>query len=130
MHAKLIETLANLARLDAKNKGNPEPVKTVDYRGIKVYAVEKNKFAVVEDWLVVTNKDELGKQIVDRFLDKPKTSLAADAQFAKAHAAVERVNDRVGVCEHGGPPRCGLGEKVVWRQGGEPADRVVRRRNS
>ena len=86
--AKLIETLANLATLDAKNKGNPDPVTTVDYRGIKAYAVDKSKFAVVDDWLVVTNKDELGKQIIDRLLDKPKESLAADAQFAKAHAAV------------------------------------------
>jgi hypothetical protein len=86
--SKLIETLVNLAKLDAKNKGNPEPIKTAEYRGIKAYAADQSKFAVVEDWLVMTNKDELGRQIVDRLLDEPKESLAGDAQFAKAHRAV------------------------------------------
>ena len=83
--SKLVETLANLASQDAKNKSNPDPVKVSDYRGIKVYEVDKNKFAVVAGWLVGTNKDELGKQILDRVLDKPQDSLAGDPQFAKAH---------------------------------------------
>ena len=61
IHSKLIETLTNLARLDAKHKGQPDPVKTVDYRGVKVYAVDKDRVAVVADWLVVTNQEELGK---------------------------------------------------------------------
>jgi hypothetical protein len=85
--SKLVETLANLATQDAKNKSNPDPVKTSDYRGIKVYAVDKNKFAVAAGWLVGTNKDELGKQVIDRVLNKPQDSLAGDAQFAKAHQA-------------------------------------------
>jgi hypothetical protein len=87
-HSKLIDTLANLARLDAKNKGNPDPIRTSDYRGTKAYAVDKGKFAAVAEWLVITNNDELGKQIIDRILEKPKESLAEDAQFAKAHAMV------------------------------------------
>lgn len=87
-HAKLIETLVNLASLDAKNKGNADPVKTGDYRGIKYFVVDQGKFAVVGDMLVITNNDELGKQLVDRLLDSPAESLAADAQFAKARDAV------------------------------------------
>jgi hypothetical protein len=86
--SQLMETLANLASLDAKNKGNPNPVKASEYRGIKAYAVDQAKFAVVADWLVMTNKDELGKQIIDRVLDQPTESLAGDAQFAKAHEPV------------------------------------------
>jgi hypothetical protein len=86
--AKLIEILTNLAKLDAKNKGNPEPFKSGEYRGNKAYAIGKNKLAVVADWLVVTNNEELGKQVVDRILDRPKESLAGDAQFAMAHGAV------------------------------------------
>jgi hypothetical protein len=85
--SKLVETLANLATQDAKTKDKPDPVKTTNYRGIKVYAVDKNKFTVAEGWLVATNNDELGKQIVDRILDKPQASLAGDAQFAGAHQA-------------------------------------------
>jgi hypothetical protein len=88
IQSKLIEILTNLAKLDAKNKGNPEPITTSEYRGIKAYAIEKSNFTVVQDWLVVTNNDELGKQIVDRLLDGPKESLAADVHFTKAHGAV------------------------------------------
>ncbi len=82
--SKLIETLVNLASLDAKNKGTPNPVTTSDYRGIKVYDAEKVRVAATAEWLIVSNKDELRKKIVDSFLDKPKESLAANAQFAKA----------------------------------------------
>lgn len=85
--SKLIEILANLASLDAKNKGNPDPIKTNEYRGIKTYSIDKGKFAAAAGWLLITNNDELGKQIIDSILDTPKESLAADAQFAKAHAA-------------------------------------------
>jgi len=88
IHANLLATLANLASQDAKGKGKPDPVKILDYRGIKVYTVDKARFAVVEDWLVITNNDKLSKQVVDRALDKPEKSLASDDQFAKAHRSV------------------------------------------
>jgi hypothetical protein len=87
-NTKLIEIVTNLANLDAKNKGKSESVKTGEYRGIKAYAIDKSKLAVVADWLVVSNNDDLGKQIIDRLLDRPKESLADDAQFAKAYGAV------------------------------------------
>lgn len=86
--SKLIETLVNLASLDAKNKGTPNPVTTSDHRGIKTYGADKFQITVVADWLVITNNDELGKRIVDNILDTSKETLAADTQFAKAHAAV------------------------------------------
>src|SRR4029079_1190235 len=63
IHANLLATLANLASQDAKGKGKPDPVKILDYRGIKVYTVDKARFAVVGDWLVITNNDKLSKQI-------------------------------------------------------------------
>ena len=88
IHANLLATLTNLASQDAKGKGKPDPVKIKDYRGIKVYAVDKTRFATVEDWLVITNNDKLGKQVIDRVRDKAEKSLASDPQFAKAHGSV------------------------------------------
>ncbi len=88
IHAKLLETLAKLASADAKSKGKSDPVKTVDYRGINIYAADKGRFATVGDWLVITNKEALGKQIIDQILDKSPKSFASNAQFAKAHASV------------------------------------------
>jgi hypothetical protein len=118
--SKLIETFVNLAKLDAKNKGKPEPITTVDYRGIKAYAVEKGKFAVIDDWLVVTNKDELGKQIVDRLLDKPKESLAADAQFAKAHGAVSESTTLWGYVNTSALRDAGLAKEVFGGKAENP----------
>jgi hypothetical protein len=40
---------------------------------------------VVADWLVATNNEGLGRQVVDRVLDRSPGSLADDAQFAAAH---------------------------------------------
>jgi len=88
IHRKLLETLTNLATLDAKNKGKPDPIKTTDYHGIKIYKADKARVAVVEDWLVITNKEDLGKQVIDRFVAKSDKSFAGDAQFAKAHGSV------------------------------------------
>lgn len=88
IHAQLLETISKLASADAKGKGKPEPVKSVDYRGIKIYAADKGRFATVKDWLVVTNNEGLCKQVVDRLLDKSQKSFASDAQFSKARASV------------------------------------------
>jgi hypothetical protein len=88
VHGKLLETLANLASLDAKGKGKADPVETADYRGVKVYAVDKNRFVILDDWLVITNKEELGKQVIDRFLERSQKSLASDAQFAEVQGAM------------------------------------------
>ena len=87
-HSKLVETLVKLATVDAKNKGNADPVETSDYRGVNVYAVENIKIAAASDWLAVTNNAELGKQVLDRILDRSDDSLAGDAQFANVHGAV------------------------------------------
>jgi hypothetical protein len=86
-HTKLLETLSNVASFDAKNKGLPEPVKTSDYRGIRVYTADKSNFAIVEDWLLISNNNELGKQIIDRVLDKREQSLSGEAQFSMAYKA-------------------------------------------
>jgi hypothetical protein len=82
---QLIETLAKLAGADAQSKGALDPVKAEAYRGIKAYMVNKLHVAVVADWLIVTNNEELGRQVVDRVLDRSPGSLADDPQFAAAH---------------------------------------------
>jgi hypothetical protein len=83
---KLLETLANVAKLDATAKGQAEPYKSGEYRGLKAYAIDKAKLVAFDRWIVVSNKDELAKQIVDRWLDKPEQSFAKNARFAAARA--------------------------------------------
>lgn len=60
---------------------NPEQIKAGDYRGITAYEVNKTKFAVIDDWLLVTNKGGLGRDLLDSFLDGAKTSLADNETF-------------------------------------------------
>lgn len=75
------------ARDEARKKGEPDPVKSAEYRGITAYRVDQARFATLGPWLVLTNKDELGKWIVDTWLDGNPENLGADAGFRAARAS-------------------------------------------
>lgn len=81
---KLIDSLTELARADAKSKGEPDPIKEGQYRGISVYEVDKAKLAVFDRWLLITNKDELGEYVVDQHLDGKASTLAESSDFQNA----------------------------------------------
>lgn len=87
--AKLLQTLADLAEVDAQNHGRPSPVKTAEYRGLKGWSLGPNdNHVLVGDLLLLSNKAPYLKAAVDHVLDGPgPTNLAADPQFAQARAA-------------------------------------------
>lgn len=114
--AQLIETLAKLASLDAKNKGNPDPVEMKEYRGIKTYTVDKGHIASAAPWLVATNNADLEQQIVDRILDKPQNSLAADAEFAKARGSANAENVAWGYVNTDAIRKGGVAQKLFGGQ--------------
>ena len=65
---------------------------TDQYRGVTVYKLDKGGAAVVGKWLIVVNKGDVGKAVLDRLLDQPEdrrstaaASLAQNAQFQQAH---------------------------------------------
>ncbi|MEQ1827323.1 MAG: hypothetical protein ABL921_15305 [Pirellula sp.] len=61
-----------------------------DYRGLKVDSLNDNlKMVRIHDWLLLTNKSELGKSIVDRYLDQGNESLAKNDKYAKAITEVK-----------------------------------------
>lgn len=84
---KVVKTFTDLARQDAKGKGRPDPIEEDSYREVKVYKAGKAGFAVHDDWLVVVNKGELGKSVIDRLLDAGGETLAASERFKAARAA-------------------------------------------
>lgn len=86
---KLLQTLIELARAAADDAGNPDPVKSGEYRGITAYQVDQAKIVTVGPWLVVTNKPESGKAILDAYLDKPAQTLAGNEQFQEARSKSE-----------------------------------------
>ena len=77
---KANEALLDLARSDAEAKGKPDPVKSVEYRGLTGYQVEKAVYAIVKDRLIVADRAATAKAVADRVLDglggkKPITEL-------------------------------------------------------
>lgn len=74
-HKKLLEF--------AKLGPNSDNIKEGEYRGIQAYQIQGTHVAVYEDRLLVTNKPELGKQVVDRLMDGG-ASLADNSRFQAA----------------------------------------------
>ena len=123
--SKLLETLANLASLDAHNKGNPDPIKISDYRGIKTYSLDKGKFAAVAGWLLITNNDALGKQMIDSVLDSPAESLAVDTQFAKAYTAESATTTLWGYVNTAAIRDAGVAKKLFTGQADNPLAELI-----
>ncbi len=62
-HAKLIE----IARNDAKAKGNPDPVQESSHKGVTIYSLGKDQaHAIVKDTLVISHSADLLKRVVER----------------------------------------------------------------
>ena len=70
------DKVVKMARDDAKRKGEPDPYKIEQYREIDVYITKDGGFLSHDDWLIVGNKSDLGKQLVDALLDGREESFA------------------------------------------------------
>jgi len=82
------EFLLGLAKLDAENKGQPDRVKSADYRGVTAWTFGGDEIhAIVENRLILANKPELMKQIIDRIQDARAGSLRDNPKFAAAAKA-------------------------------------------
>jgi hypothetical protein len=66
---QVIEAFTTLARENEARHGRPDPVKSAEYRGVTAYALGKAAFALVDGSLVVSDKPETVKIIVDRVRD-------------------------------------------------------------
>lgn len=82
--------ILELTQLNEEKNGKAEP-----YRDVKIYKTDKNSGAgVVGKWIVVTNKGDLGKGVLDRLLDGSDAApdvdiagtLSANAQFKASYA--------------------------------------------
>ena len=80
---KLIE----LGRADARSKGN-EPLPEDEYRDVTIYGQKNARFAIVGPWLVMSNKGDLGKKVVDTLLDGSRTSIKDNENFAAARKSI------------------------------------------
>ncbi len=76
--------IAKLARADAKSKKQTDPIREADYRGIHGYEFQQLIIGNIGPILIVTNKSELGKSIIDRHLDSMDDSLFSKPHFRQA----------------------------------------------
>ncbi len=81
---KLRDAFLKLARDEAKRQGNPDPVKSGEYRGITAYNLGQAKLTTFGPWLLLVNNSELGKVVLDAHLDGSKSSLAENERFQQA----------------------------------------------
>jgi hypothetical protein len=81
-----LKKLLKLARDNASGRGAPDPVEAIEYRGVTVWKANRAAAAAIDGTLVVVNKPELGKVIVDRLLDGAAGGLAASDAFKSAWA--------------------------------------------
>lgn len=85
--SKARETLLGLARAEAARQGREDPVRSADYRGVTAYRLGDARFATVGRWLLVANKDELGKRLLDASLESSEEVLSSNTRFQQAMAS-------------------------------------------
>lgn len=81
---QLRDSLLGIVRDETEKRGQEIPLKSAEYRGIPVQQLGDLKFALAGPWLIAVNKDELGRNILDRYLDGTPDSLAAHPQMLAA----------------------------------------------
>lgn len=70
--------MSKAAQLQGREDGE---LPSADYRGVTAYRLPEGGFALLGKWIVVVNKNEMGKAIIDRYLDGPSSSLSQAETF-------------------------------------------------
>lgn len=84
---KLNAAVSEFIEADAKNKGRPSPVKSQEHRGVTGWSFGPNEcHLILDDLLVISNKADTLKAVVDRHLDADAKGLTGSAVFSQARA--------------------------------------------
>lgn len=81
--------IVSLARNDATNKKQPDPVKQATYREVEGFEINKVIFAQIDDTLLVCNRGELAKAVIDRFNDPSISGLNSTDFYRNATADLQ-----------------------------------------
>ncbi len=88
--------LVKLARDDAANKKQPDPIKQAEYRGLVGYRYQNGIVTTVDNYLLASNKGETLKAVIDRYLDAD----TAAEQSGKPQPAAT--------------PEASAGQRIAW----------------
>jgi len=84
MLRKVRDVFLTFVRGVAQGARQRDPIEADEYRGIEVFEFQGAKFATFGPWLVVTDKGQLGKTIIDRYLDGGGDTLANNQRWQQA----------------------------------------------
>ncbi|MFN3190847.1 MAG: hypothetical protein ACE361_10025 [Aureliella sp.] len=90
---KLLKVSFSLARQGKPAGTDGDPIKEAEYAGFRVFAFNDDVFlADLGDWILVTNKKDLGRRILDRMKAAganapPEASLFTNSRFSEALAS-------------------------------------------
>ncbi len=84
---EIVDGLVELANADAESKGKKAPFQEAEYRDARVFRGDKFAFGIAADRLVLTNKSELGRRVIDAIYETPTESLAVRPNFQQARDA-------------------------------------------
>ena len=87
-----LQKLKDLARSDAKSKNQPNPIEEKIYRDIQGSKFQEAILAPLGPWLMLTNKPDLAKGTIDRYLDLSLDTLAANDAFQKYIERTKQTN--------------------------------------
>jgi hypothetical protein len=88
-----LQKLKDLARSDAKSKNQPNPIEEKTYRDIQGSKFQEAILAPIGPWLMLTNKPDLAKGTIDRYLDPSPDNLAENEAFQKFKQGANKTND-------------------------------------
>lgn len=123
--SKIRDELFKLVRDDANRKGNDDPIESGDYRGITAYKVGDARLATLEKWLVLTNKGDLGKEVLDRFLDADKPSLSGVERFQQARSTIVEAPTVWGFIDVGALREGGAGKELLKDKSDNPVAEML-----
>ncbi|HJT30998.1 MAG TPA: hypothetical protein VJ783_02945 [Pirellulales bacterium] len=84
---KLNAAVLEFSEADSKNKGRPSPVKSQEHRGITGWSFGPNECHIIlDDLLIISNKADTLKAVIDRHLDAAAKGLTASSGFVQARA--------------------------------------------
>ncbi|HVC97685.1 MAG TPA: hypothetical protein VND64_28700 [Pirellulales bacterium] len=82
---RLNDLLIELIEGDAKNNGRPSPVKSEEHHGVRGWTFGgEEAHTIIDDLLVISNKSDALKGVIDRWRDPDAKGLASVAAFQQA----------------------------------------------
>ncbi|MEO2021063.1 MAG: hypothetical protein ABGX05_04495 [Pirellulaceae bacterium] len=109
----------------AKKSDQPSQYKEHQYRGITSYQTKDFVVGVAKPWLILSNKGDLAKKVVDLYLDGGNETLAASREFQQVQAGQDKSAIAWAYVGIQGLRDMGVKSPLLLGQSGNPLNEVL-----